>query len=205
MNRTMFLKLKASKTLFKAALLLAVAGVLAYLIGAATVASRLPQEFARARQSVSAVSRQIVDLTALTSDRLAKVNLSDLNGETANARALIADARASNAAAYSKAFELTQHLQALAQSLPKVSSMKKQRDAAEAISIELSLVSEFILYTQKVDAFLDALDEAVRTNTDGARAAAADALRGVNEKVIAINALNDSFRRAIGIFDAAEE
>lgn len=199
-----FKKLRTPKMLFQAALLLAGGGFLVYLVGAGIAASRLPEDFVRARRSAGVVSQQIVDLSALTGAKLTEVNLSDLGGETARALALLADARASNAAAYGKAFELTQHLQALAQSLKGVSSVKKQRDGAEAISIELSLVSEFIVYTQKVDAFLDALERTLRFDTEEHRAAAAAALVEVNGKISSINALNASFRRAIGAFDISD-
>lgn len=197
--------LKLPKTIVRAALFVIVGGVLAYVVGTNVVAFRLPDEFVRARQSAAAVSQHIVDLATLTSKKLAEVNLFDLEGETARALALITDARQANEAAYGKAFELTQRLQELARSLTEVSSVSKQREGSEAIAIELSLVSEFIIYTQKVDIFLDSLERAVRTNLVSDRAAAAAALDGVNEKVASINSLNRAFREAIGEFDASEE
>ncbi|MFH0806336.1 MAG: hypothetical protein V1885_01270 [Candidatus Brennerbacteria bacterium] len=174
------------------------------MIGAGMAATRLPQEFVRARQGAAAVSQHIVDLATLTSEKMTEVNLSDLGGDAPRALTLMSDARASNAAAYGKAFELTQHLQALAKSLPGISSVTKQREGSEAVAIELSLVSEFIVYTQKVDAFLDALERAIRFNIEANRAAAAAALDEVNTKVVSINTLNKAFREAIGIFDASE-
>ena len=196
---------KSWKTIMRAALLLLGVGLLVYLIGAGVAASRLPEEFVRARTSAGITSQHIVDLAKLTNEKLAEVNLSELGGETVRALALIDDARASNRAAYGKAFELTQYLQQLAQSLGEVSSVVKQREGSEAIAIELSLVSEFIIYTQKVDLFLDALERAIRVNVEANRAAAAAALGEVNTKVVSINALNNAFREAIGIFDAGEE
>lgn len=200
-----FERQRMPKIFIRASLLLAGGGLLAYMVGAGVAASRLPDEFVRARQSVAAISQQIVDLSSLTGEKLSEVNLSDLRGETAQALMLISDARAANDSAYRKAFELTQRLQELAQSLKGVSSATKQREGAEAIAVELSLVSEFIIYTQKVDAFLDALERAIRLNIEANRAAAATALTEVNAKVISINALNNSFREAIGIFDEPEE
>lgn len=200
-----FERFKAPKIILRAALLLTGIGILTYLIGAQVVASRLPEEFVRARQSAAVTSQQIVDLANLTSEKLAGVDLSDLGGETARALALLSDARAANASAYQKAFELTQHLQSLARALEGIPSVTKQREGSEAIAIELSLVSEFILYTQKVDAFLDALERAIRTDIEANRIAAAAALDEVNAKVISINALNRAFREAIGIFDKSEE
>jgi hypothetical protein len=198
-------RLKLPKTILRAALLLVGGGLLVYLIGAGVAASRLPEEFVRARQGAAAVSQHIVDLTALTGKKLSEVNLSDLQGETAQALVLLTDARASNASAYGKAFELTQHLQALAQSIQGISSATKQREGSEAVAIELSLVSEFIIYTQKVDTFLNALERAIRSNVETNRVAAAAALDEVNAKVASINTLNKAFRAAIGIFDAPEE
>jgi hypothetical protein len=193
------------RTMFRAALLIVGGGLLAYLVGTIVIASRLPEEFVRARQSAAITSQHIVDLTTLTGEKLAEVNLSDLAGETSRALTLIKDARASNDAAYGKAFELTQHLQGLARALTGVPSMVKQREGSEAIAIELSLVSEFIIYTQKVDTFLDLLERAVRTNAPADRAAARAALGDVNAKVFSINSLNQAFRTAIGAFDDSGE
>lgn len=196
---------KLPKTMLQAALLLAGGGLLIYAIGAGVKASRLPEEFVRARQSAAVTSQHIVDLAKLTSTKLAEVNLSDLGGETVRALTLIDDARASNESAYGKAFELTQHLQSLAQSLEGVPSAAKQREGSEAVAIELSLVSEFIIYTQKVDAFLDALERAIRSRTETDRTVAIAALDEVNKKVDSINSLNQAFREAIGVFDESEE
>lgn len=199
-----FAKLKTPKILMRAALLLVGVGLLAYLVGSSVAASRLPEEFVRARQNAALTSQDIVDLTKLTSERLAEVNLLELKGDIVRALTVVADARTSNQAAYSKAFELTQDLQELAKSLGGVPSIAKQREGSEAVAIELSLVSEFIIYTQKVDTFLDALERAIRFNVESNRAAAAAALDEVNAKVVSINALNNAFRRAIGTFDAPE-
>lgn len=200
-----FERQKMPKIFIRASLLLAGGGLLAYLVGAGVAASRLPDEFVRARQSAAAISQQIVDLSALTGEKLSEVNLSDLRGETARALALISDARAANDSAYRKAFELTQRLQELAQSLKGVASVTKQREGSEAIAIELSLVSEFIIYTQKVEDFLQILERVVQTNMERDRVAAAAALDEVNEKVVSINQLNLSFRKAIGVFEAEEK
>lgn len=190
--------------LVRAALLIIGGGFLAYFIGTSVVAFRLPDEFVRARQSAATVSQHIVGLTKLTSEKLSEVNLSDLKGESARALALISDARQANKAAYGKAFELTQYLKELAESLTNIRSATKQREGSKAIAIELSLVSEFIIYAQKVDMFLDALERAVRTNLPADRAATAAALDEVNIKVMSINNLNRAFREAIGEFDARD-
>lgn len=194
---------KLPKIILRATLLVAGAGLLIYFIGAQVASSRLPDEFVQARQSAAAVTGHIVALTKLTSEKLAEVNLSDLAGETSRALSLISDARAANDTAYRQAFELTQHLKNLAESLAGVSSPAKQREGSQAVAIELSLVSEFIVYTQKVDAFLNALARAVETNAEGDRNIARAALDEVNAEVVTINSLNQSFLEAIGQFDAS--
>lgn len=204
-SMALFERLKLPKTVLRASLLVVGVGLALYLIGAKIAVSRLPDEFVRARQSAALTSQEIADLANLTGEKLAEVNLSDLSGQTTNALALIRDARASNETAYRKAFELTGHLQDLARSLEEVPSTTKQREGSEAIAIELSLVSEFIVYTQKVSSFLDALERAIRYNVEANRAAASNALTEVNVKVESINSLNRAFREAIGEFDAPEE
>ena len=49
-------KLKAPKMVLRAALVLVGAGLLVYLIGAGVAATRLPDEFVRARQSAAVTS-----------------------------------------------------------------------------------------------------------------------------------------------------
>ncbi len=161
----------------------------------------LPPEFLAARRSAALTSAQIVSLTNQTDDTIKQVNFSDLGGDSTQALALIENARSANREAYSKAFELTGYLQTLAGSLQAIPPGSGQGVAYEAVSVELSLVSEFILYTQQLNGFLDALGKAITSGTPADRSAAQAALAGVNTEVTKIDTINQQFLSKMQEFD----
>lgn len=163
----------------------------------------VPRSFLDARFDSALVSKRIVELTRLTNEDIKAINVSDLNGNANEARELIKKARVNNTEAYQRAFELSQHLRKLAESLGELSSNKSQRLAYEAVAIQLSLVSEFINYTQNLNRFFDNLDRAISTNTNGARADVYSALRDVNTSTDAINKLNNDFLAKMKKFDGS--
>ena len=161
----------------------------------------LPSSFVAARSSASAVSREIVSLTGETNAKIREANSLDLRGDSEKARFLIRDARDANGLAYQRAFELSQYLQKLTESLQDVPSSHSQRLAYEAIAVELSLVSEFINYTQNLNTFLERLEQAIATGLSQDRTFAEATLRGVNDKASRINDLNEEFLAKMREFD----
>lgn len=161
----------------------------------------LPRAFLDARFSAALVSRRIVELTGETNATIKEINILDGKGDSRRARALVGEARTNNEEAYRSAFELSRHLQALAESLSELKSTKSQRIAYEAVAIELSLVSEFINYTEHLNDFLDKLDRALAANTPALRNEIYDALRDVNESAETINKLNNEFSEKMRKFD----
>lgn len=167
--------------------------------------TRIPKEFLRARENAALVSREIVDLTGSTNEKIRAVNLLDVQGGTErvqNAIRFVQEAKDTNAQALSRAFLLSEHLRDLAQSLAGVSPLSSQRVAYEAIAIELSLVSEFITYTKNLNAFLDSLERSIaRRSTFQEQDAISNALRDVNENTKTINRLNGEFLARMRAFD----
>lgn len=161
----------------------------------------LPQSFLEAREGAAKVSKQIVELTSATNEKVKVVNLSDLSGKPYQALTLIQEARQMNALAQSHAFDLARLLQKLAQSLGEIKSRKGQRLAYEAVAVELSLVSEFISYTQDLSKFLEALSSAIITGENADRQAAERYLKEVNTRVVRINDINNEFLTKMGTFD----
>lgn len=154
---------------------------------------KLPDDFMVYRQNTADVSEKIVALANEVNEKIKAVNISDLNGESENAVALIVDARNKNADTYSQAFELSKNLESLARSLDNISSRRTQRLAYEAVAVELSLVSEFIVYTRDLNNFLDSLSRVIVTGNLADRETAQNFLDGVNRQVIKINDLNKEF------------
>ncbi len=162
---------------------------------------KLPQDFIDARKSSSEVSQKIVDLTNATNGKIKSINLSDFNSETDQALISIKEARETNNEAYAQAFELSKNLQKLAESLNSIKSPISQRLAYEAVAVELSLVSEFITYTQSLNNFLDSLGRAISSNSLSERKISETYLKEVNGKVEKINNLNEEFLAKITAFD----
>ncbi|MEK7464242.1 MAG: hypothetical protein AAB617_00490 [Patescibacteria group bacterium] len=182
---------KSQKQIFGTALIL-VAVFGGYFI-LRTWSLKLPNDFLIYRQNTADVSEKIVALANEVNEKIKAVNISDLNGEDEKAVALILDARGKNIATYSQAFELSKNLENLARSLDDISSRRTQRLAYEAVAVELSLVSEFIVYTRDLNNFLDSLSHAIVTGESRDREMAQKFLDDVNKQVSKINSLNKEF------------
>lgn len=179
-----------------------IAGVLIYMLAVLpSISARPPQAFVDARQAASVTSKQIVDLTNLTNEKIKEVNISSLGGEKEKALSLIRDARATNTQAYQKAFELSQDLQRFAQSLNKLKSADAQQTAYDAVATELSLVSEFIGYTQNLNTFLDDLGTLVSSDTLKNQETVRASMQQVNARAAQVNKLNDTFNQKMGELD----
>ena len=161
----------------------------------------LPSQFLTARKNAAVVSQKIVDLTNVNNEKIRTVNALDFKGDVEAALTFIRETQANNAEAYAKASELATHLQKLAESLAQIQSRDLQRTAYESVAVELSLVSEFIIYTQKLNYFLDSLARAVATDSFVERRNVDEYLKQVNEQAQKINSLNKEFLEKISAFD----
>lgn len=174
-----------------------------YFAVRATRSGGVSTEFLEARKEAAGVSARIVDLTNYTSDKIRAVNYSEFAGDAERALTFIREANASNQEAYAQVFELTKHLQRLAESLSSMGASELRGKAYDAISTELSLVSEFILYTQKLNTFLEKLGKTIATGSAADRAVADMALQAANEQAARINTINQEFNAKIQAFDQA--
>jgi len=198
----MLLKRRTKVFIWSAAGLI-VLGLLTYLIPQFLGTTKLPQEFLDARRDAAEVSQKIVDLTHNTNEKIKAVDPSEFSGDPDKAVVFIRQVQQSNSEAYNQAFELSRHLQKLAESLEKIKSSKGQRLAYEAVAVELSLVSEFILYTQDLNKFLENLAKAAATDSDADRSNVGQSLGAVNQRVNKINDLNKEFLAKIEAFDSS--
>jgi hypothetical protein len=157
-----------------------------------------PPTFIAAWQEAARVSADIVRLAGDTNNTIQSVNALDLQGDRAQALSLIGEARASNQQAYGKAIELTQALQNLTESLHDIPSQADQQAGYQAAATELSLVSEFIVYTENLNRFLDGVTRAVSSDAAVDRRAVEDMVNEVNVRVRRINDLNNTFLKIVG-------
>lgn len=162
----------------------------------------VPVDFIAARQKASIVSQDIVNLTTETGKKISEANQAEMSGNTEQLLGFVNDAKNSNSSAYQKAFDLSQILQQMAGALNNVQS-NKQELGYEAVALELSLVSEFISYTQNLNSFLDILTRSALNNTPNSQKEIKDSLERVNQKAILINNLNKNFIDKMTAFDQA--
>ena len=161
----------------------------------------LPKSFLDARFSAALVSRRIAELTSGTSKQIEGINIYDLKGKGFQALALVKEAKENNEITYKEAVQLSNSLEQMAISLSDLPPGKSQRKAYEAVAIELSLVSEFIRYTQNLNDFLEKLDRAISLNNESVRKDVYDALSKVNKSTDEINKLNSRFVAKMKEFD----
>lgn len=162
----------------------------------------LPTDFIEARRGASDVSKRIVELTSSVNDRIKKIDLIDVAKQSKDARDEINVTKQENGWAYAHAVELSTDLQAMTESLAGIPSALVQSQAYDAIAIELTLVSEFIVYTQNLNKFLESLDRAYAEGlTKEAEDAIKKELQKVNESTKTINKLNKEFIAKMKIFD----
>jgi hypothetical protein len=161
----------------------------------------LPSDFLISKNEAALISQRIADLTQKTNEKIKAANISDFNNDSNSTLLFIQEARENNIKAYNNAVELSRYLQKLAESLTNIKSAKSQRLAMEAIATELGLVSEFIIYTQKLNNFLETLAKAITTNLPRDRKAIQNSLDEVNLSVNYINQLNYEFLKKMEEFE----
>ncbi|MDI6734359.1 MAG: hypothetical protein QMD50_02615 [Patescibacteria group bacterium] len=192
---------KTYKLIFWGVFAIIIIAIIIYFV--LTSGSKIPKEFLLARQDTALISQKIAVLTQKTTDQIKTVNVSELTGSPERALLLIKDAKESNRRAYDQATELAKSLQKLAESLNDINGIERQQLASQAVAIELSLVSDFIVYTQYLNKFFDNLTKAVSTNSFASRRNVEESIREVNGQVARINSLNREFLVKIAEFDAS--
>lgn len=190
------------KVILGACVLLAIAGGILYY-SASSGLGGIPSSFTEARGAAARVSQDIVTLTTKTNKTIEEINTAERTGSTSQVLNLIDEARATNARAYEKAFELSKNLRQMTESLSRIGPRESQRLAYEAIAIELSLTSEFITYTGALSDFLNTLAKTTTTGSFGNRQATIRELATVNGKAAIINNLNREFNEKMTAFDAS--
>lgn len=177
-------------------------GLLIYFVSSMDGGGVVPADFTAARQKAAAVSWDIVNLTRETGRKIELANRAENEGNFDRLSNLINEARSSNTIAYQKAFDLSRYIQNMAESLGGAGSIRQQM-GYEAVAIELSLVSEFISYTESLNEFLNNVGRSILEKNPANQKAVTDSLNKVNGKVETINALNQNFTDKMAAFDRA--
>ncbi len=162
----------------------------------------IPADFTAARQNAAAISQDIVNLANETVKKIESANQAENKGDLNQLRNLISDARATNAVAYQKAFDLSRAIQLMAESLSGVQSTRQQL-GYEAAALELSLVGDFISYTQSLNDFLNNASRSALDENSVNQRATTESLNKVNQWVYLINDINKNFAEKMAAFDRA--
>jgi hypothetical protein len=165
----------------------------------------LPNSFTEARDRAALASQEIVRLTNETNDIIKEVNSLERAGAYAKAREVLQKAERSNEAAHQQAIVLSVELQELAESLVGVRKGNSQRLAYQAVAVELSLVTQFINYTDQVNSFLEELAAVLEGIMSPNRASLEAKLKSANEMAKRINDLNAEFQERMKEFDRSLE
>ena len=172
------------------------------LFATSRIKAELPNEFVSARREAARVSKDIVQLTGSANNRIREIDLDDVREQNQDTLGTIRIAKQENGWAYSYAIDLSRYLQDMTESLIGIPSANTQRMAYEAIAVELSLVSEFIIYTQNLNEFLESLE---RSYEKGSTVEEQDTIEKeigeVNENTKTINKLNKEFLAKMKLFD----
>ncbi|MEK7479032.1 MAG: hypothetical protein AAB634_00645 [Patescibacteria group bacterium] len=178
--------------------------LLSYIFSQRKFTAELPQEFLDARKDASAVSKEIVALTSSVNEAVRALNLLDVAEQKPKALQVVNQAKTDTKSASSRAFELSRHLERMTKSLASLSSGSAQRLAYTAIATELSLVSEFLTYTENLNAFLASVERSFAArSTKEEQEAISKALDEVNKSAKTINRLNDDFLSKMKRFDTS--
>jgi nitrogen regulatory protein PII len=195
------------KTILK--LLFALFGIVIVLTGAYFLlnyfskTSGLSKDFTDARMMVSATSQDIVRLSNETNDKIKELSSLDARGKYERGQSLIDEARAKNKESYEKAVILSKELEKLTRSLNDLGNPSAERIMYQGVSLQISLVTEFIQYTKDLNSFLEVVEQNMSNNLPESQFRIAASERQVNERITTINQLNETFKQNTDAFEQA--
>jgi hypothetical protein len=160
----------------------------------------VPADFTAARQQGALIAQNIVDLSNQSTNDLTKVNTMDKSGDYTNALVLTTNIITKNQSLHDQAVSLSDQIEAMAKSLPDISSSDARQAALDAISSRLALVSELINYSGDLEHLLVTL----QGHFIGAKITPGDVqtiVDQINTDVNAINNFNGQAQQSMVQFD----
>lgn len=157
-------------------------------------------EFRVARYNAGITSRQVAELSHVAREKMKQANEAENAKDSARAESLLNEAQLANNEAARNAAELSRHLQVLIGDINGMPAGKSQRYAYGAMTAEISLVSEYIVYTKNLNEAIVAIARGIEMGKQDKKLIDA-AVAKANENVRRINELNDEFQSKIAQFD----
>ena len=133
-------------------------------------------------EAMASKSEEIVGLSNEVADKIRFINEMDQAGETEEAFSLIKEAEIKNELAKEKAIELSQQIEALIMLIPEMVDPADKTEALQTAGLHLSLIEEFIQYTESIEGFFEILKVALATDSVGDRIRVEQYLNDINRK-----------------------
>ena len=159
-------------------------------------------DFKVARYNAGIKSRQVAELSEVTREKIRRANEAEQKKDNARAETFLNEAQLANSEAARSAAELSRHLQILIGFINGMPTGKSQRYAYAAMTAEISLVSEYIVYTKNVSELIEAVARGIEIGKNNPKTIDA-VLQRANNNVKRINDLNQEFQTKISNFDTS--
>ncbi|TSC52014.1 MAG: hypothetical protein LiPW41_562 [Parcubacteria group bacterium LiPW_41] len=161
-------------------------------------------DFKVARYNAGIKSRQVAELSEVAREKIRQANEAEQMKDNSRAESLLNEAQFANNEAARNAAELSRHLQVLVGFVNGMPVGKSQRYAYAAMTAEISLVSEYIVYTKNVTELIESVAAGIETGKHDKKTIDV-VLQRANENVKRINELNEDFQTKIGKFDVSTQ
>ncbi|MEX2436749.1 MAG: hypothetical protein WD471_01125 [Candidatus Paceibacterota bacterium] len=153
----------------------------------------LSDEFVDSYENVLRGSQEVVFLTNNINDKIKEVNDLDSSNKKSEAILSINEANELIDQAKDEAFNLSVHLAEMVGLVSTIASPSTQTSALELVTIESTIVQEFLNYTIALEEFLNSLSVAINSNTPSDRTSINNQIENLNNKNNQINQLNQVF------------
>ncbi len=197
-----FRLLRRNKNAQAAIFLLAV--VLAVSFGSRALLMRpsVPADFTATRQEGSEISGQIISLLSDSLKNLEKIRQADKDYNFGEALGLVRHELSNVIDVKIKAAELTRSLDKMARLVQDINPTQARNLALEAVSSEVSLISNLMIYNDTLNGLLETLklkfSGSIRYDAKDVQVL----IENLNKEATEINALNDLFNQKMREFDA---
>lgn len=163
----------------------------------------VPPEFFKARQEASIIAQNIVDLSGNSAKEIEKI--SDLSGGGYYTEALnmVVGEMERNREIRQKAIELSSNLEAMTRTSAGIYPDSSARLALEAVSIETTLISRLINYSDYLNQLLEIL-RAKLLGKENSQEKINELINKINLEAQTVNELNQKFNKLISNFDNQE-
>lgn len=163
----------------------------------------IPQDFLKARQEASLVAQVIVKLSEESAVEIEKISDLSKAGDYTAALNLVVKEMEHNRDIRQKAMSLSSNLEAMTRASLGIHPDSSARLALEAVSVETTLISRLINYSDYLNQLLEILRAKLLGKSDS-QEKINELISKINTEAKAVNELNKKFNDLISNFDNQE-